>query len=522
MGPRATLVADDDGRCPVTASDDGACEDPSRTSVNGEGDVYVALRSAGAVVKIAGDPNRCPDTNGDGSQTTSAGRENILAFGSDDCVLWRTNLPGNPRQVRAVAAQDEVGLDFKINPYVWVGDDTGSGTVWKLDGRTGAVLLTINSPPAAPYGMALDGNGQLWISGRYGIENVNSRALGRIDTRVCRTDNCDATRYCDTDAAHANCNNAPMERIGVRHYTYGITVDSRGRVWMALQDDTAVDCVGHSLVRFDPRPEASGFATIGTFQHRVCTGRQQNCTSNLPASTSIDDFRFVEVCVGGTALGVTADAQGDIFVARHGADVLRVNAADPRQRAAVANTNVDNESWGMATDIDGKIWVVGFGISRPIVFEPNGRVLNTDDIALAGPYTYSDMTGSQLRFATNPVGTWRKIIEGCGEGQDTEWQAIGFEAVVPGGTGLVIRARSATSRAGLSDEDFAVVARVPPETSPASVARAFEETGMSSERFLEFEVRLTSSGPSLERALSPTLNALDVGFTCKSRGSGLI
>ena len=522
MGPRAVLNADNPGECPVGASDDGDCEDPSRTSVNGDGDVYIALRSAGAVVKIAGDPDRCPDTNNDGNLTTSAGRENILAYGSDDCVLWRTNLPGNPRRVRAVAAQDEVGLDFTITPYVWVGDDAGSGTVWKLDGRTGAVLLTITNPPAAPYGMALDGRGQLWISGRNGAADANRHSLGRIDTSVCRANNCGGANYCDTNAAHTNCNDAPMERIGIGHNTYGITVDFRGRVWMALNGNNIANCDEHSVVRFDPRPEASGFATLGTNQNRSCTGRLQNCTSNLPADTAIDDFRFLEICADGTTRGVTADAEGNIFVAREAADVLRLNASDPRQRAAVANTNVDDESWGMATDIDGKIWAIGRGISQPIVFEPSGRVLDTNDIFLSGPYTYSDMTGSQLRFATNPVGTWRKILEGCSGGQSTQWQAVGFDAVVPGGTSLTVRARSAASRAALVAEDFVVVVNVPPGTSPASIASAFQEAGMASERYLEFEVRLTSSNQSLERILSPTLNAFDVGFTCNAGGGGLI
>ena len=60
--------------------------DPSRTSVNSAGDVYVGNRAGYSLTKISALGTECPDTNGDGVVTTSSGHD-VLAWGQDDCVL---------------------------------------------------------------------------------------------------------------------------------------------------------------------------------------------------------------------------------------------------------------------------------------------------------------------------------------------------------------------------------------------------------------------------------------------------
>ena len=79
--------------------------DPSRTSVNSLGDVFVGDRAGGRLIKISSAGPGCPDTNGDSVITTSAGFGDVLAWGQDDCMLWAVNVP-DPPMVRGVAAQD--------------------------------------------------------------------------------------------------------------------------------------------------------------------------------------------------------------------------------------------------------------------------------------------------------------------------------------------------------------------------------------------------------------------------------
>ncbi len=500
---------DNGGQDQPTRAPLDTCEDPSRTSVNGAGDVFVGLRNAGAIVKVSAAGENCPDTNDDGTVTTSEGDWNVLEFGSDDCVQWRTPLfkgPGDTvraRHVRAVAAQDLVPLDaIEARPFVWVGDDDAGGTVWKVDGRTGEVLLTLREPPGAPYGMALDGQGTLWLAGR------RNRGLGSIDTRQCVSDG-----QCPDDA-RAN--------IPLPSSPYGITVDFKGRVWIGAD---------RYLIRYDPRTENPRVARIRENQVRECTNLGSinaggGCSDTVAASTDISDWRWVVIDRDGrwgNFRGVTADAVGGVFAATEGAEALVVDGDNPRNHALRDDTNLNGNSWGMATDLDGKVWVVGKERAQPVVFEPAaaGTIAGASSINLTGPYTYSDMTGSQLRFATNRAGTLSRTFEGCAASQRTTWQSLGFIASIPAGTSIQVRARTATSAAALADEDFITVATLQQGQSPESLIEAFAAADIAQARFLELEVGLSSDFSDPTRVLTPRLRAFDVGYTCQAAG-GLI
>lgn len=71
---------------------DGGGNDPSRTSVNSLGDVYIANRGAHTVTKISVLGGDCVDVNGDGLVNTSTGASDIKPWGTDECVLWNTTL----------------------------------------------------------------------------------------------------------------------------------------------------------------------------------------------------------------------------------------------------------------------------------------------------------------------------------------------------------------------------------------------------------------------------------------------
>ena len=538
MGPAASLNADNDaknshnGDCNISANNNSAgCEDPSRTSVNGAGDVFVGLRSRGGVVKVKGDAERCPDTNGDGTVTTSNGRTNILQYGSDDCVLWRTIFPGSKQRVRAVAAQDIPSLDFgQPRSIVWVGDDDGAGTIWKVDGETGEVLLTITNPPAAPYGMALDGNGQLWISGRNG-NAANRRALGRIDTTRCDSDNCGGASFCNTDASFSNCSDAIMQRIDVGdRYTYGITVDGKGRVWMAVNRDNLQGGRIRAVVRYSTAASASGIGAVeSNGQAFDCSQRGGTCTTPIAPGSSLENYRWLEVRTPTfrEPRGVTASPNHKLFVAMSsGGDIVEIDTDNPGTPSTIQNSST-GDNWGMATDVDGHVWTVGRNQALPRIFDLDGTRLNVgvgaQDISLRGPYTYSDMTGSQLRLATNPAGRYSRVFEGCSDaGEVTTWQAAGWIGQVPEGASMMLYVRSAATVPGLEDESFVKLAEVPPDTSPASIHALFESSSMTHERFLEVEVRLSAGVEVNGRRLSPRVSALDVGFTCERPAGGLI
>ncbi|PIE72001.1 MAG: hypothetical protein CSA22_00165, partial [Deltaproteobacteria bacterium] len=131
---------------------------PSRTTVDARGDLWVGNRDTASATKI----NLYPyDKNGDGVIRTSTGPDDILPWGEDEAIaLYVTQTDSGPRAVATDAENN-----------VWIG---GNGQhMGYYDGNTGEKLKTI--PIGRPcYGALIDGNGTLWISNK-------TSGLTRID-----------------------------------------------------------------------------------------------------------------------------------------------------------------------------------------------------------------------------------------------------------------------------------------------------------------------------------------------------
>lgn len=450
---------------------DGAGNDPSRTSVNSLGDVYVGNRGGNSISRVSVLGSDCPDTNGDGVITTSSGSD-VLPLGEDDCVLWTTDLetalPGE-RHIRAVAAQDVYGADGELVEYVWVGGyDTNR--IAKLDGKTGAVLFTTPSVNN-PYGFALDGMGNLWISTRAG------NWLGRLDTNRCVDEASCAGAVCQGEGPGFD--DCVKQRIPAPVLPYGITVDFNQRVWLG----------GSDVARYTPT------AAPGS--------RWQ--ASGLP--------------YGGIAVhGIAADAEGWVWGGAQGNGVVRIEANDPGHWQAVAGTTgMPNK--GMAVDADGKIWCIRYNDAATVITPGPAIGDNVVDTGAAtyGPgllrYTYSDMTGLQLRLATNPRGYYRHIYEGCATGV-TSWGDVRWDADTPTGTTVLFRVRTADTRADLDTADWVLVATTPPDASPASIDAALTAAGVTPGRFLMLEIVLQAERSSATEVITPVVRTSEVTHTC--------
>lgn len=55
--------------------------------------------------------------------------------------------------------------DGQLSQYVYIGLFTNK-EVWRLDPKTGAVVTKINVAPAAPYGLVIDKQSNVWAAGR--------------------------------------------------------------------------------------------------------------------------------------------------------------------------------------------------------------------------------------------------------------------------------------------------------------------------------------------------------------------
>jgi hypothetical protein len=196
--------------------------DPSRTSVNLEGDVAVANRNGG-VAKFWAREENCQDTNGQAGIQTSSGPGDVLAWGEDDCLAWYTELScGSNRPVAWTRGEfNEAECAFE-GMQLWTVCDS---QILLLDGETGAIDETVNVPSSPfMYGGAADSDGNFW-----GLDLGGGNGLVRVDF-----DTLDLETW----------------QLGPTG-GYGITVDSLGRPWT---------CGGGGVARFNLDSETWDFA----------------------------------------------------------------------------------------------------------------------------------------------------------------------------------------------------------------------------------------------------------------------
>lgn len=462
--------------------------DPSRTSVSITGDAYIGSRAGRGVTKISSLGADCTDRNGDGMVTTSTGPDDVLPFGQDDCVLWFTALD---EEIRGVAAQDVPsetvvigGLDgpptITQTPsahYVWAGGGTNK-KLYKLHGETGEILIETTAPRGV-YGLALDGAGKLWITGGAHWEG----SLAFVDTTRCVSNlTCEETvceAKCSVSACPSTCDGAIKANIELSPpEAYGITVDCKQRVWLGGY--------GGGIKRYDPAAQAN-----------------QRLKVAHPSTAGVH--------------GITADAKGWIWGANPGTGVIRLHGDTLGESVLVPAP----QPKGIAVDPQGKIWAVTQGDSAHVITP--GAALNDNVVTeravegLASPYTYSDMTGEQLRLATQEPGTYRHVFEGCTVG-GTSWNTLSYETDTPEGTKVVFRARSADSVAELDAAPWFAVATAPYRDSPASLAEAAARYSMTLGEYVEVEVELTREGAAARDrcadAKTPKVKSFGVSFTC--------
>ena len=198
--------------------------DPSRTTVNLNGDVAVANRNGG-VAKFWANPAHCQDNNGTPGIQTSEGSSDILGFGEDDCLAWYTPFTcSSQRPMAWTRGEWNEGVCGYVDAKLWTVCDS---EVHLLNGETGEIEETIAIDGSWPfvYGGAADANGTFW-----GLDTGGSRLI-RVDHQTL-----ELTAY-------------PLGPGS----GYGITVDPEGRPWT---------CGGGGVSRFNL--EDSTWDTAGT------------------------------------------------------------------------------------------------------------------------------------------------------------------------------------------------------------------------------------------------------------------
>jgi RHS repeat-associated protein len=366
-------------------SPNGQPKNPSRTTVDLNGNVWAANRDGNSVTHIGLIENgQCVDRNGNGTIDTSTGLNDIRAWSNDG---------GADTNGGVTTAQDECVIHYvrvnssgtrhvsvNSNNDVWV-SGTGGQNFDLLDGETGQIIRSETSVGYGGYGGLIDGNGVVW----------SARPLLRWDT--------------SNPLTGPNGGNW----TGYGHDSYGLCIDGQGNIW-----NTAL--YGNAIHKFTPDG-----ALVGTYQHGY--GSAQGCVADkngdiwvahvLWGDPSVghlkNDGTFVgNVPVPSGPTGVAVDANGKIWATNYYS--RNVSRIDPN--------------------------------AGPIGLDGETHVGEVDftTVDLGGnPYNYSDMTGSTLTGLPEN-GQWSFVFDSQIAG--AEWGTASWFASVPGDGSLTVAVAS--------------------------------------------------------------------------------
>ncbi len=374
---------------------------PSRTTVDLYGNCWVANRQIGTVVKIGllengqfmdrnnnGKIETSRDLNGDGD---IAGEE-ILPWGSDECVIWEVVvIPGRegtffPGQFTHIGSNPNdqyyndywnpgprsVAIDKTNN--LWVGT-FNTRMFYYVEGSSGQILKSIDTSSVnhTAYGAVIDSNGIVWSSG--GDKN-----------HILRLDPTTGT----------------FTRIDIPHYTYGLGLDKFGHLFVSGWQSSR-------LTRININTGAIEWTKPGIYESR----------------------------------GVASTDDSDVWVANSGPGTVVRFSNDGEIKATIP---VGTTPTGVSIDNAGKVWVVNNGDEYIKRIDP---ATNTVDLAkriITGTnhYGYSDMTGIVSRSTTTRIGTWN-VIHNTKQ-FDSEWGVVSWTAELPPATLAKVRARSSNDR----------------------------------------------------------------------------
>ncbi len=456
-----TLTGNQVGRYPTGSN-------PSRTTTDDQGNVYVANRSSANLTKIANwtpacdrDVSlcECPDKNNNGRIDTSKDSNgngkidnNEYMGTSDECYLWTTGsgtLGYYPRSL-AIDAQNNV----------WVGNWSSPPRMYKINSETGATLQTVNLTTQT-YGSVIDQNGVIWTVDR-------GRRVQGIDTRTGSL-----IRY---------------RQSPYGGQSYGIGLDANGRIWIATiwgHDHTFYyDPAADSFVlgpnindgwRFDSRGlTTDNNGTLwATHWGRIGTGYQPQTLR-----------KYV---TGFTANDENNDGQ--------------ITKSDFRLQKDVYLPNCDGVL-GIGVGAGNNLWAACYYQHSTAVFsaDPNVQTINYHPIG-TNPYTYSDFTGNLRSTFTAPRGNYSEIFEGCPNSQVDQWHRVNWQGTTPANTNVQVFVSVADTVAGLEGA---------PESGPHE-ANSFDISGLENKPFIKVRFKLES----FENGAVPRISFLNVTRYCQ-------
>jgi hypothetical protein len=341
---------------------------PSRTSVSLSGRSVAVANRHGGLIKIWADEKFCDDENGMAGIQTSSGKDDVLAWGEDECVDWYTPFPEftTQRPVAFAPGVLEPGNCKYTDEHIWTagcgggnpgyGGGVGGITVHRVEGDSGELIddVVIDEficESYGPYGGAVNGDGSFWVMGMNGY-----------------------LAYVDGETTDYQVWEIPRPQL----MPYGIAVDSKGRPWVTSYSVWSSPRPAWGAGRFDPETETWAFVEE---EFASQSGLSETADGKMWIGThNLDDWGMVN---NGGHPGTRPTGVMEID-----ADTLQIGK----------HYAFDVWAKGIAFDKDGYLWGVGWSVK---LFDSTHHALKIEPATgqfqsytgIEKPYTYSDMTG---------------------------------------------------------------------------------------------------------------------------------
>lgn len=348
------------------------CSDPSRTSVDLEGNVWVACRGNGQVAKIIADKAKCIDKNGNGIIETSTGSQSI---GNDECIKFIVN-PNKGAYARGAAVDKE--------NHVWIGYWYTKSLV-RLNANSGATMADINIG-CEPYGLVIDQKGTIWGQG------AGCGSLIMVDPIT---------------GVVTKSNNLPS--LAYPAGAYGLNVDKYGRIWVAS---------GNSASVYDPKTlqwkvinmQWGGGRGIASSNDGYIYVAVDGSGGAVKINGNVDPPQVEGFIKGaGNPVGAALDYDGFVWVVNQGGS--NATKMDPKTMTAVGTVQVGSSPYTYSdmtgytlnyfTAPKGQYSTVFFGgiTSNPVTTKQTKQIWQTISAEADLP------TGTALRFRLRAANT---------------------------------------------------------------------------------------------------------------------
>ena len=332
-----------------------------------------------------------------------------------------------------------------LDGSVWVGNRCLTGNANDVT-CSNMVHLDLNGNlicradvPGVIRGVAIDADGNAW-AGQFGKTYGNNNVTGGV-TKV------DGTAV-DTTQNPPRCKILATLPLGVE--VYGLAVDGRGYLWTSSTPTKKVNTKTATLVDTVNHPGNYGIAIDN--MNRVWFGGWLQGTD----MNRVDgDPPYAVLRTGiNTVTAVTVHPDGSVWGSdyqRGGVDKITLdNNGNITNKQFFPDLGVNGgggiNTHGVGVDKAGKIWAPERFNGYVARYAPTGTLEARYPVDPGNElYSYSDMTGIELRTITTSNGHW---VQDYDSGYaKAVWDHADWKAMIPAGTSVTINARAADSEA---------------------------------------------------------------------------